>query len=202
MKRLVLAFIFTAIFALAALADIPRPTTPKPSATPKAGKSIDTSLSIELVHDATEARLVIPRGQIKQLRAQLDEIDGGEDNTAAVAAAGFTGTRTIVSGMLITFAFVFGGVWLARSGRMSHRAGRIAGAGAFLFIGGALASVVFANVGPPAESRSITGKLFGPAVHSYKRAWGKIKLEASDSARNVELIVPDPQETATPGDEE
>ena len=199
MKRLVLVFVFTALFSIGALGDIPRPATPKPTAAPKAGKPIDTSLSIKLDRNAGEARLIIPRSQVKQLRAQLDEIDDGTDNTAS---AGFTGTRTIVSGLLITLAFVFGGVWLARSGRMSPKAGRVAGVGAFLFLGGALASVVLANVGPPMETRSITGKLFTPAVHDFKQAWGKIKLETSDTSNNVQLIVPDPGETAKPGDEE
>ena len=192
MKKLLFVPVFVMLFSFIAMADIPRPSTPKPTPQPKQKKSIDTSLIIRLDRDAKEAKLIIPKSQIKQLRAELDELDGGADNTAA--ARGFTGTQTIVSGMFLTLAFVFGGVWLARSGRMATKNGRALGIGAFLLLGGAFATVVFANIGPPLVARSITGKMFAPAVHTYKQASGDIKLETSDEGDNVQLIVPDPKE--------
>jgi hypothetical protein len=186
--------------SLVAMADIPRPATPKPTPSPKQKKAIDTWLSIRLDRDAREARLVIPKSQVKQLRAELDELDGGADNTAAVR--GFTGTQTIVSGMLLTLAFVFGGVWLTRSGKMATKNGRAFGIGAFLFLGGAFATVVFANIGPPLEARSITGKIFAPGVHTYKQASGDIKLETSAEGDHIQLIVPDPKDTPKSSNEE
>jgi len=196
MKKLLFAAVFVTLFSLAALADIPRPSTPKPAKTPKQAKSIDTSLIIRLDRDAKEARLIIPKSQIQQLRAELDELDGGADNTAAVTKS-FTGTQTIVSGMFLTLAFVFGGVWLARSGKTVSKNSRALGIGAFLFLGGAFATFVFANAGPPPEARSINGKMFTPAVHMYKQGSGVIKLETKDTSDYIELVVPDPKDNKT-----
>lgn len=200
MKKLLFATVFVMLFSLVALADIPRPSTPKPGPTPKQKKAIDTWLSIRLDREAKEARLIIPKSQVKQLRAELDELDGGADNTAA--ARGFTGTQTVFGGMFLTLAFVFGGVWLARSGKMATKNGRAFGIGAFLFLGGAFATVVFANIGPPLEARSISGKLFAPGVHTYKQASGNIKLETAAEGDHVELIVPDPKDGPKSNDEE
>ena len=66
--------------------------------------------------------------------------------------------------------------------------------GAILFLCGACAVAAFGNIGPPLEARSITGKIFSQSVHQYKQAWGKIKLETSDTADRIELIVPDAEE--------
>jgi hypothetical protein len=198
MKKLIFASIVLSLFSAAVFADIPRP---KPTPEPKPAKSIETTLFIRLDRDAKEARIVIPKSQIKQLRAQLDEIDGGEDNTAA-AGRTFTGTQTIVSGVFLMLAFVFGGVWLARSGKMGAKTGKIAGVGAFVFLSGALATVVFANIGPPIEARSITGRIFNQNVHMYKQASGAIRLEMAETGDLVELVVPDPKDPVKPQDEE
>lgn len=171
--------------------DVPRPTE-KP---PKPAKSIDTSLSIRLDRDAREARLIIPRDQLKQLRAELDQLDGGD--TSAVASTGaFSRAQTIVSGALLSLAFVFGGMWLVRSGRQRSK-GIVTAAALLTF--GSIATLVYGNAGPPPEARSITGKMFSQGVHMYKSGWGAIKLEVSDTERNPTLIVPDPPKT---GDED
>jgi len=199
MKKLLFASVVLVLFSAAAFADIPQP---KPTPSPKQKKGVQSTLIITLDPDAKDARLIIPKSQVKQLRAQLDEIDGGgEDNTAAVTR-GFSGTQTIVSGMFLTLAFVFGGVWLARSGKMSSKTGKTVAVGAFVFLSGALATVVFANIGPPLETRSITSKLFDKQVLRYRQASGMIKLETTDTGSNIELVVPDPKDATKPQDEE
>ena len=61
---------------------------------------------------------------------------------------------------------------------------------------------MFANAGPPPEARSITGKMFTPAVHLYKFGYGKVKVETSDDDRDeIELIVPDAPSDMTKYDE-
>ena len=75
MRRIVLFFALVILLASSAVADIPRPDKPK-----KPVKSINTSLSIRIDREAKEARLIIPRDQIVQLRAQLDQIDGDENS--------------------------------------------------------------------------------------------------------------------------
>jgi hypothetical protein len=95
-------------------------------------------------------------------------------------------------------AIVFGGVWFTRSGGMTSK---IAAIVALLMASGAVATLVYANAGPPPEARSINGKMFTPAVHMYGFGSGKVKLETSDEVGVVTLIVPDP-ETPKPGEEE
>ena len=61
---------------------------------------------------------------------------------------------------------------------------------------GSAATFVYANAGPPAEARSITGKMFSQAVHIYNYGWGTVKLEASPDSdgEGVTLIVPNPKD--------
>lgn len=186
MKRITSLVLFMLMFAVAAVANIRQPDLPK-------SKVIDTNLSIRIDSTAKEARLIIPKSQLKQLRAEIEQLDE-DSNTAAVQNFNFTRTQTIVSGMFLTLAFVFGGVWFART-KGASKTGKTLAVGAVVFASGAFATIVFANAGPP-NVRSITGKIFSQSVHTYKQASGKIKLETSNDSKDVRLIVPDvPAET-------
>lgn len=178
------------------LADLVRPERPKPSTKPAA---IDTQLSIELDKNAKDARLIIPRNQLKQLRAELDAMDGGGDDTASVI--GFTRLQTILGGTLLSLGFVFAGFAFVKRGWFRVNGGKTAATIAILFVGLALASIAIGNIGPPSEARSITGKMFTRAVHLYGFGSGKIKLEVSDEAKNPKLIVPNPPEAKPDGEE-
>jgi hypothetical protein len=193
MKRIFSLCLLAMMFSIAAFADVRMPDTPKPTPSPKEKKAIDTMFSITITKDAKEARLLIPKDQIKQLRAQLDELDGNPNNAALLT---FSRTQTIVGGLFLSLGIVFGGVWLTRVRKSELKPNKTAVASVVLFICGAFAIIAYANVGPPPEARSITGKIFSPAVHRYKQASGKIKLETTDDNYGVELIVPDvPDET-------
>lgn len=191
MKRTLLALAML-VLASSAYADIPRPDA---SPAGKKAKVIDTHLVIHLDKNAKEARLLIPRSQLKELRAQLDEIDGPVDTAALGSTSSVTRVQTIVSGVFISLALVFGGIWFARGGKLSSKASKSAAAAMVIFAGGAFASIVYGNIGPPADAREITGKMFSPAVHAYKGGGGKIKLEISDTDTVPKLIVPDPATT-------
>ena len=190
MGKLLIAGLLLAMLAGAASADVARTDLPKN------GKSVDTTLSIRIDRTAKEARLIIPKSQLKQLRAELEQLDKNQPEAAAFA---FSKAETIAAGSLLSLAFVFGGVWFARKGR-SGAASKALGIGAVMLAGGAFATLVYANAGPPSEARSITGKLFTQSVHLYKFAYGKIKLETTDDESNVLLIVPDTTD-AKPGEE-
>lgn len=157
-----------------------------PPEKPKKAKTVDTSLVIRLDQDAQEARLIIPRSQLKQLRAELDQIDGTGENTAVTA--NFGRLQTLISGALLSLAFIFGGLWFVRYRPQSSRTILTT---AILLGVGSIANLVYGNAGPPPAAREITGKMFSQSVHMYKQGSGKIKLEVSDDARNPELIVPD-----------
>jgi hypothetical protein len=185
-------------FSLTAVANIAPVNTPKKVTK----RSIDTQMMIHLDHDAKEARLVIPKSQVQQLRAQLDQLDGGQDTAAAVSTGGISKAQTIVSGMFLSLALVFGGMWFVRSGGSATKSGKALVILAILACAGSTATFVFANAGPPPEARSITGKMFTQAVHLYGFGSGHIKLEVANEDRQyIDLIVPDPK-PATSGDEE
>lgn len=184
MKKLILLAVIISSAAAVGLANIANPDLPGKK------KSINTELSISLDSRAKEARLIIPRSQLKQLRAEIEQL---EDGSTTAAGGTFTGTQTIVSGVLLSLAFLFAGMWFARSGSESSKSVAVA---ALLLTIGSVANLVYANAGPPPEARSITGKMFSSDVHMYKQGWGKIKLEVSDTIDNPELIVPDPADKA------
>ena len=190
--KILITFIGLMMFAGSAMADVPRPkvTPNKPAKT----ASIDTRLDIRLRRDAKEAKLILSRAQLNQLRAELDAIDG---RTSDTASAGITGIQTIAGGLFLSLAMVFAGVWFVRSGHMS----KPVAASVVVFVIGALATMVYANAGPPPEARSITGKMFAPGMHYYKFGGGAIKLEVSADEDNPVLIVPDPEEPKKPGEE-
>ncbi len=198
MKKSILACVLTVLACVNALADI----APEPGKSPNRVKkppTVNTDMDIRLDPLATEARLIIPASQLKQLRAELESLDL-DNNTAAMTGANTTlPTQTIVSGMLLSLAFVFGGLWLAKNRHIAIRSKAI-GAAALLAITGSAATYVYANAGPPAEARSITGKMFAQSVHIYGHGWGKIKLETGDGNR-VQLIVPNPKEVKPGGEE-
>ena len=198
MKKLILLVATSMLLAVVAFADIARPVNPKDKST-KA--SYETTLDIRLKADAKDATLIIPKSQIKQLRAQLESIDDGAENTAAiVSGSGFSGMQTIMSGLFLSLAIAMVGIWLVRSGKTTTpNKGVIA---VVLLSSIASVSFVFANAGPPAEARSITGKMFSQAMHIYGFGWGKIKVETtSDDNDRITLIVPNPKTSPSPGEE-
>jgi hypothetical protein len=121
-------------------------------------------------------------------------MDDHQYETASTVAAGtLPRTQTIVSGMFLSLAFVFGGLWFVRSGKAATKTGK----GVVVLavsLGIASSTLLFANIAPPVILRSITGKIFSVQMQRSRVAWGEIKLELSDSDQ-VELIIPNPKET-------
>jgi len=198
MKRIICLMTLMLLASVAVFADIARPD---PTKTPKPPKVVNTTMLIRLDRDASEVKLIIPKSQIKQLRAELDQLDDESDNTAAVTQpTSFSRTQTIVSGAFLSLALVFGGMWFVRSGKAATRSGKTLMILAVLAGTGAAASFVYANVGPPPIT-NITSKVFDKTQFRYRDVSGKVKIETSDEP-TVQLIVPDPQPTATPSSEE
>jgi hypothetical protein len=194
MKKTILAVAATLVFAGFSYADIARPETPKPTPKAKAERLIDTTLEIDLRDDAKDAKLLIPRSQIKQLRAQLEQMDNDGDNTAATTSGGFGRTQTIMSGIFMSLAIVLGGMWFARSGKLASKGVKTAVIAVGIGTIATAATLVYANAGPPPEARSITGKMFSQALHYYNFGSGAIKLGVSDEENRVTLIVPNPKD--------
>jgi hypothetical protein len=192
----VLAFIFVA--SAAVFADVRLPDTPKPADNPN--KTISSRMIIRLSPEATETKLIIPKNQVKQLRAALEELDNESGSELAVTDSGksFSRSQTIVSGLFMSLAVVFGGVWFARSRKTDSKTSKKIVAGAVLFFIGSMATLVYANVGPPPALRTIDANLFDKKVFGgWKAASGNVKIEISNTATTVELIVPDKEKKET-----
>ena len=196
MKKSIIVITFIALFSIVAFADIRLPDTPKPTATPKPQKSIDSNMEIRLDPNAKEATLIIPKNQLKQLRAELEQLDDSTNEPLLT----FSRTQTIVSGLFLSLAFVFGGVWFARS--RNGKINKTLVVGAILLFVCSAATIVFANVGPPQELRSISGKLFDKKLFGYwKSASGTVKVKVSDDSNIIQLVVPDKKEETTTKEE-
>lgn len=196
MKRILSLTALLLLVASSALADIARPeNTPKPTPTPR---SVMSSMRIRLDRNATEAKLILPKSQIKQLRAELEQMDSDSDDTAAVSNT--SRTQTIVSGAFFSLALVFGGMWFVRSGKSATKSGKSLVILAIVAGVGSAATLVYANAGPPPIT-SITGSLFNRDAVRYRPINAPIKIEMSDE-KSVQFIVPDPQPETTPSSEE
>lgn len=178
-------FILTAILATAAFADIrlPDKSTPKPSPTRTTG--VTARARIILSKNENTARLQLPKRLIDELNAA-----NGAQTQNPHSALDFSRAQTIVGGLFLSLALVFGGVILARSKNRISKTARVAASGALLFLSGIFAVGAFANVGPPAVTRSITSRLFDADAMRSKQAYGDVKIEVIDTDE-IYLIVPD-----------
>jgi hypothetical protein len=200
MRKTILTLAVMLAFSSFAMADIARPDqTPHRTPKPKPEKFIDTEMDIRLDSDAKEAKLLIPRSQIKNLRAALEEMDDDTGNTAAATSGGLSRLQTIVSGMFLSLAMVFGGIWFVRSGKAATKTAKTAVVALAIAGIATAATFVYANAGPPSEARSITGKMFSQSVHLYGFGWGRVKLGVAPDER-IQLIVPNEKDKPS-GDE-
>ncbi|MFM9904092.1 MAG: hypothetical protein ACKVQJ_05910 [Pyrinomonadaceae bacterium] len=197
MKRIFCLSALMLLISAAAFADIARPD---PTKTPKPGKGVNTTMTIRMDRDAAEPKLIIPKSQIKQLRAELEQLDSDTDNTAAVSAPGLSRTQTIVSGMFLSLAVVFGGMWFVRSGKAATKTGKSLLILAVIAGIGSAATLVYANAGPP-RINVITSKIFDKdSFRFYSSVSGKIRVETSNES-GVVLVVPDPKPELNPSGE-
>lgn len=148
------------------------------------------SFQIRIDKDATEAKLVIP---VSILRGIQDNAKSTSDFTPRFFLDDqpiLSRVGTIVGGLLLTLAFLAGGLWLIRNRKMS--VANISGIVLIVSLSGiGTSSMLYANMGPPPQARSLTGKLFSEAVHAFKYASGQVRIETAPSGDHIILIVPD-----------
>lgn len=186
MKQLLCTTAFVLIAAAAAFGDIARPDS-TPKRTPKP-KQVDASMTIRMDENVKTATLRIPRSQLRQLSAELEQM-ADENDTAASATGGISRTQTVVSGMLLSLAMAFGGMWFVRSGKASSTGKTLVVFALVAGIGSA-ATIAYANAGPPSSLRTISSTLFDKKAFGYwNEAFGKIKIEVTDGSV-LELHVP------------
>ncbi|MBS1794459.1 MAG: hypothetical protein JSS81_11425 [Acidobacteria bacterium] len=185
MKKIAFLLTFILLTAAFARADESIPPTPKPTKTPRGATSLDSTLNIRLATGEKQARLIIPKDKLKQLRAELDGLDDADAPTASV----FTRTQTVVGGLFLSLGMVFGGVWFVRSGKSAAKKAKIAALVAVVFGAGALATAVSGNIRPPTR-KDITSEIFKSEYFQYSGLDGDVRVEVTDSGDKIRLIVP------------
>jgi opacity protein-like surface antigen len=173
--------------AASAFADVRVPDKEK-NRPPKA-QPFTALMMIDPNTKSTEARLLIPREVLQQMRAGLD---GEDSRAAALAFFNTSGAQTVMAGLFLSLALAFGGVWLVRS-RGQKRLGPAALCVAALALCGAAATAAYANAGPPSVARSLTSKILIPDAKWYG-VYGQVKVEVVDDDNQIKLVLPRPQD--------
>jgi hypothetical protein len=189
MKKIFFLLTISLLFTFVAFGDVRLPDTPTPKPTPKI-KQTDATMRITLDKNATETVLKLNKSSLKQLRAAIDDLDDDSTDTRA-EVRNSSSPQTIIGGLFLSLAFVFGGVWMFRA-KPSKTV-----IGLFLIVSCLITTTfVFANIAPPMGVRKFTSKTFSEEVNSYGYAAGNIKIQIGDGksmSKDVELIVPAPQ---------
>jgi len=182
MKKIIGLMILTALFSIAAFADIRIPDrpqqTPTPAATPEAAE-MNAEMYIQISNEVTEPTLVINKKFMTQTPA------------AETAKLGIGSTQTIVGGLFLSLAFVFGGVLLARGkGNMPKAAIGIFAIAILGFAG----TIVSANVAPP-RNVPLNKNLFSKELQGYAMSRGTVKLKIVDETYGVDVRLLIPKDT-------
>jgi len=148
--------------------------------------SFTTQMKVTPDDKATEAKLLIPRAVWQQMRAGLD---GDDTQAAGLTSFNLGGAQTMLAGVFLSLAFVFGGLGFVRSRGRAQRFGPAALCVAALALCGASVGVAFANAGPPPVARSLTSKILTQDLQWWG-AYGQVKVEVSDDAGEITRVLP------------
>jgi len=168
---------FMSIFA-----DIPSPNSNRVRRQPR---PTPVNMKIQPAESASDAKLVIPRNILQQLRASLDDTD---QQDAASVISNNNNSRTIIAGIFMSISLAFGGVWLMRRGATS---GRLVGTAAVIVLIGAsgIATGIALGNAPPYFPRSLTSKILTPELQ-WSGASGKVTVEVVADGDQITLVLP------------
>ena len=190
MKKIFVLFATCLLFSGIAFADIPAPIKPTPTAQPKEIVKKGDML-IGLSYSVDEPTLVISPEMFEKLRAEVENNrGGGGSSVAVVSGSDFNRTQTIVSGLFISLAFVFGGVWLVKNrGKVSKTGVAIV---VFAILGMAT-TLVTANIRAPRNVGLSQAILSNEMRVDNAYAQGKIKIVVGEvrSRQDIELLLPE-----------
>jgi hypothetical protein len=179
-----------------AFADVALPKNPTPPRNSEIRRDLPHSqLTIERVEGLREARLQIPRTQLRWMNGLAGEAGG----VSGAQSSPLAGAGTVVGGLFLSLSVMLTGLLFVRS-RRRLAGGRVAAALLACVCASALAGVAaYANAGPPPGSRAQDpGTLIKAA--SAGTLSGSIRIEVVDEGGELKLLVP--AKTARKGDEE
>lgn len=204
MKRIFFAILCTAVLCVYAFADIPGPnkkprptpqstviTTKTPDPAPAPGPSPErvheAQMTVSLSNWSEQPTLVITKDMVDKINAAARDKGMVTAGTAG-GASPLAPTQTIVGGIFLSLAFVFGGVWLARSkGKVSKPALGIL----LLAVVGMATTLVTGNV-PPPKRIGLTSAIINESVMRNYMAAGKVKIMVVDynTKDDISLVIP------------
>ena len=176
--------IFLAV-AASAFADIRPPVpvgtaTPAPAATP--APEMEAYVGIQVSRNYKEGTIIIGKEMIEQINAAT------MPKTAHASLLGGFSMQTIVGGLFLSLAFVFGGVWLARSREPipTPAIGIL-----LLALLGLGTTIVIGNVAPP-KRIGLTADIMSEKMEGRVKASGKMKLILANysTGDDVTIIIP------------
>jgi len=170
-----------------ALADIALPDRPKPPRNAEVRRDLPYSrLTIERVEGLREARLQVPRTQLRR----MNEMSGEGGSVTGALSGPLGGAGTVVGGVFLSLSVVLTGLLLLRSRRRGVRLGRAAVAVLVCASAAGLAGVAaYANAGPPPGYHTQDpGTLIKAA--SAGTLSGSIRIEVVEEGAEMKLLIP------------
>lgn len=174
---LTLLLIFSAATVILADIRVPNKQKPTPSPTATPANSSKNELQI-MTANVDEATLVIPQSFINNLQKSAAD-SSASPNSFAV-------TSTVVSGIFLSLAFVFGGVFLFKNNSAKAAVSLI-----LLGIISTSATIIYANTPPPPRNVKIIDESFftDKIKITYYGVIGPVKIVVSES-EHFRLLVP------------
>jgi hypothetical protein len=181
-SRLFLIFLFLMfVGGSVALADIAQPNQPRHPRTPKPAQSDTVKFTIKSDESLTTPELRVPRSLAGNFDAAGLVVPGQSS-----AAAGPSATQTMVGGLFLSLAVMFGGLWLVRQRGLATSkpvsAALAVGALGFLTVG------ALANLAP--YPRYLEAGTLPKAVRDGKALSGKAKIVIVEDGDGIVLVVP------------
>lgn len=189
MKKIIGIFFVLSIIVTTAFADIKPPIRPAPTSTiaPLASATNEAQMAISVSRWSEEPTLVLTKKMIEKINAAAKANGQTALITGETAPRSFS-AQTIVGGIFLSLAFVFGGVWLARSkGPVPKPALGIL----LLAIVGIGATLVIGNV-PPPKRIALSSAIINEKVLGNFIASGKVKIMIVDyeTKDDISLVLP------------
>jgi hypothetical protein len=214
MKKISFVLLCMAAFAGSTLADVPSPNKkpkptpqstvtntktpdPTPAPGPKPEKVHEAQMTVSLSNWSDGPTLVITKAMVEKINAAARD-KGMETAATTGGISSFASTQTIAGGILLSLAFVFGGVWLARSrGNVSKPAMGVL----LMAVVGMGTMLVTGNV-PPPKRITLSSNIFNEQTLKNFVAAGKVKIMIVDYDTKDEISLIIPRQTAGTGDTE
>lgn len=156
-----------------------RPGPVPPAPLPPAPKVPTYPLVIEASPNVAEAKLIIPRKMLGDLKGELPL-----EETNPTKVAGTPRLHTIIAGSALALGLAFSGLWLVRRNQVSNRTFGLA-IGGVLLLG--LGAAVWADKGPRPRPAPLPPNQILPQLRSPRM--NNVLIEIVDKGDSIKLVI-------------